>query len=109
MQNAALQQRVQEVRQFTRFYTKQLGVLQEHLLGSDYSLTESRVLYELAHRKHCTAKEIGDDLSLDPGYLSRILARFARLRIIRKERSGEDARHVVLHLTAKGRAVFQAL
>jgi DNA-binding MarR family transcriptional regulator/N-acetylglutamate synthase-like GNAT family acetyltransferase len=109
MQDAAFKERVQAVRQFSRFYTKQLGILQEHLLGSAYSLAESRVLYELAHRQSCTAKEIGDDLGLDPGYLSRILARFARMRLIRRERSREDGRQVVLHLTEKGRATFESL
>lgn len=101
--------RVQAVRRFSRFYTKQLGILQEHLLGSDYSLTEVRVLYELAHGKNCTAKKICDDLGLDAGYLSRILARFARRRLIRRERSSEDARQVVLQLTEKGHAAFAPL
>ena len=109
MHDAAFQDRVQAVRQFTRFYTKQLGILHEHLLGSDYSLSESRVLYELAHRESCTAKEIGDDLGLDPGYLSRMLARFSRARLIQRERSRQDARHIVLQLTKKGRAAFAPL
>jgi DNA-binding MarR family transcriptional regulator/N-acetylglutamate synthase-like GNAT family acetyltransferase len=109
MRDAAFQERVEAVRQFSRFYTKQLGILHEHLLGSAYSLAESRVLYELAHRQSCTAKEIGDDLALDPGYLSRILARFARTRIIHRERSREDGRQIVLHLTEKGRTAFESL
>lgn len=109
MQTASLEERVQAVREFTRFYTKQLGILQEHLLDSEYSLTESRVLYELAHGESCTAKKIGDDLGLDPGYLSRILRSFARRRIIGRERSREDGRQVVLRLTDKGRAAFESL
>ena len=107
--NAAFDQRVDAVRRFSRFYTKQLGMLEEGLLGSDFSLTESRVLYELAQRESCTAKEISDDLALDAGYLSRIVARFARTRIIGRERSRKDARRVVLQLTEKGRAAFARL
>jgi DNA-binding MarR family transcriptional regulator/N-acetylglutamate synthase-like GNAT family acetyltransferase len=109
MQNGAFDQRVQAVRQFTRFYTKELGILHEKLLDSPFSLAESRVLYELAHRRTCTAKDLSSDLDLDAGYLSRILARFARTRLIRRERSREDARHVYLRLTEKGRRAFQPL
>lgn len=65
MQGGALEQRVQAVRQFSRFYTRQLGVLNEKLLGSKFSITEVRVLFELAHRSECTAREIGHDLGLD--------------------------------------------
>jgi DNA-binding MarR family transcriptional regulator/GNAT superfamily N-acetyltransferase len=109
MQNAALEQRVQAVRQFSRFYTRQLGVLDEKLLGSKYSLTEVRVLFELAQRQDCRAREIGQDLGLDAGYLSRILNRFARARLIARERSKLDARNIQLRLTAKGRSVFDSL
>src|SRR5215469_4344914 len=93
------EERVQAVRRFNRFYTRQIGVLQEHLLGSDFSLAEMRVLYELAHREKCTAKEIGEYLGLDPGYLSRILTRFAKMHLVRRERLQKDARHVSLELT----------
>ena len=102
-------ERVQAVRQVSRFYTKRMGVLHEGLLGSEYSLTEVRVLYELAHREHCTASEIGDDLALDRGYLSRILQHFANQKLVTRERSREDARHVGLRLTAKGRSIFASL
>ena len=107
--DTAFEDRIQAVRQFNRFYTRQIGMLQEHLLGSDFSLAEMRVLYELAHREKCTAKEIGEYLGLDPGYLSRILSRFAKMRLIRRERLQEDARHLALQLTEKGRSAFQPL
>lgn len=109
MQSDAHEQRVQAVRQFSRFYTQQLGVLNEKLLGSKYSLTEVRVLFELAQRKDCTARQIGEDLGLDAGYLSRILNRFARARLIARQRSKLDARNIQLRLTLKGRSIFQAL
>ena len=105
----AFEERIQAVRQFNRFYTRQIGVLQEHLLGSQFSLAEMRVLYELAHREKCTAKEIGEYLGLDPGYLSRILAQFAKMRLIRRERLEQDARHVALQLTERGRSAFEPL
>jgi DNA-binding MarR family transcriptional regulator/GNAT superfamily N-acetyltransferase len=109
MQSDAHEQRVQAVRQFSRFYTQQLGVLNEKLLGSKYSLTEVRVLFELEQRKDCTARQIGEDLGLDAGYLSRILNRFARARLIARQRSKLDARNIQLRLTSKGRSIFQAL
>lgn len=109
MPEIALEPDVQAVRHFSRFYTRRIGILHERLLGSDYSLTEVRVLYELAHRESATAKEIGDDLGLDAGYLSRILNRFAKSRLILRERSTKDARQVLLRLTRKGRSVFDPL
>ncbi|HWC18227.1 MAG TPA: helix-turn-helix domain-containing protein, partial [Terriglobales bacterium] len=92
MSDIAFDRDVQAVRHFSRFYTKRLGILHERLLGGDYSLTEVRVLYELAHREKPTAREIGDELGLDAGYLSRILNRFGKRRLIARERSIEDAR-----------------
>lgn len=109
MLNTVPEERIQAVRQFTRFYTKQIGVLQEGLLGSDLSLTEARVLYELVHREDCTASDIGNNLGLDAGYLSRILSRFVAKKLIRRERSRNDGRHFDLHLTAKGRSLFESL
>lgn len=109
MPTPVAEDRVQAVRQFSRFYTKRIGVLQEKLLGSEFSLTEVRVLYELAHRERCTASQICDDLGLDAGYLSRILRHFVSLKLIVKERSRADARHFGLQLTRKGREIFASL
>src|SRR5687768_10543694 len=97
------------VRRFNRFYTELIGALSEHLLSSDYSLTEVRILYELAHRDATTASSIALDLRLDGGYLSRILRRFQRQGIIQRKPSPDDARARLLSLTAKGRRVFAAL
>jgi DNA-binding MarR family transcriptional regulator/GNAT superfamily N-acetyltransferase len=109
MGDAHGRQRVDAVRSFNRFYTKQIGVLHEGLLGSPYSLTEVRVLYELANRSQPTAAELGRDLGLDPGYLSRILQNFARRGLVAKTRSAADGRQSLLSLTVPGRKAFAPL
>ncbi len=97
------------VRAFNRFYTKQIGILHRSYLDSSYSLTEGRVLYELAHRHHPTAAVIAKDLDLDPGYLSRMLAKFEKLHLIERTRENHDGRHSLLSLTRRGRAAFKTL
>jgi DNA-binding MarR family transcriptional regulator/GNAT superfamily N-acetyltransferase len=101
--------RVAAIRRFSRFYTAEIGVLQEGLLNSPFSLAEARVLYELAHRETPTASELCQDLGLDAGYLSRILRGFAKSGLIDKTPSRTDGRQHLLSLTAKGRAAFAPL
>lgn len=101
--------RVAAVRRFNRFYTRRIGVLRQDFLGSPFSLTEVRVLYELAHRDRTTATELCADLDLDPGYLSRILRRFERGRLITRRRSATDGRRSHVALTALGRRGFAPL
>jgi DNA-binding MarR family transcriptional regulator/N-acetylglutamate synthase-like GNAT family acetyltransferase len=130
-----LEERVAAVRRFNRFYTQQIGVLNEGLLDSPFSLTEVRVLYELAHRADqlgregqsspstlrnavagkrrqrtpSTARELCARLGLDPGYLSRMLRGFARRGLITRQASASDGRSRYLALTAKGRRAFAPL
>lgn len=96
-------------RQFNRFYTRRIGALDEGHLGSAFSLTEMRVLYELAHRPTVTARELVRDLGLDEGYVSRLLTRFSKRGYLRRDRSKTDGRVVSLSLTARGRAAFAPL
>ena len=102
-------QDIEAVRRFNRFYTRQIGVLQEGLLRSPFSLAEARVLYELAQRDQPTAAELCKELGLDAGYLSRILRGFARRGLIEKRPSRSDGRQSLLALSADGRAAFRLL
>ena len=97
------------VRRFNRFYTRKIGLLGEGHLRSPFSLTEVRVLYELAHRAAPVASEIGKDLGLDAGYLSRILRNFRQRGLVKRTRSESDGRQSRLALTAKGKAAFEPL
>jgi len=100
---------ISTVRAFNRFYTRQLGLLEEGMLKSAFSLTEVRVLYELAHREGVTAGELARDLGLDAGYLSRLLGRFETGRLITRTPSACDGRQTLLALTAKGHKAFTPL
>lgn len=100
---------VAAVRGFNRFYTRAIGVLDETLLDSGFSLAEARVLFELDQRGTTSATALGRHLGLDPAYLSRILARFERRRLVVRTRSAEDGRRSDVALTAAGRAAFAPL
>ena len=101
--------RVSAMRGFNRFYTTQIGVLHEGFLDSPFTLAEGRVLYELAHRADATATAIGRELGLDNGYLSRILQKFRRQRLVVHEPSRKDARQRLLSLTNRGRRAIATL
>ena len=109
MADTRLESRVAAVRRFNRFYTKRIGVLEEGLLQSSFSLTEVRVLYELAHREAPTAAELRKELGLDAGYLSRLLTTFERRGYLTRVPSKRDGRQSLLKLTRNGRTVFAPL
>ena len=105
----ALESRIAAVRRFNRFYTRIVGALQEGLLQSEFSLAEARVLYELNWRGSVTATELGRELALDLGYLSRILQRFERDNLLARTTSTADRRQSLLSLTQSGRDAFARL
>ena len=109
MSQPADDDQIAAVRAFTRFYTRKLGVLDQQLLKSPFSLSEARVLYELATGENPSAKEIGIELGLDPGYLSRIVQKFDEDGLITRKPLPADRRQYQLSLTAKGRQAFAKL
>lgn len=109
MPKSAPAESIAAVRCFNRFYTQHLGVLQQAWLDSPFSLTEARVLYEIRERSAATASEIARELDLDAGYLSRILRRFQKNGLVRKEPSPEDGRQSMLAITPEGRKAFAPL
>src|SRR4051795_479868 len=97
------------IRRFSRFYTRQIGLLEEGLLDSPFSLTEARILYELAHRDGLTASDLIRDLGLDAGYVSRLLKKFEHLQLIARAPLASDARQSSITLTPVGRQAFAPL
>jgi DNA-binding MarR family transcriptional regulator/GNAT superfamily N-acetyltransferase len=106
---AGTEHHIAAVRRFNRFYTRQIGLLDDGLLDSPFSLTQARTLCEMAQRGQTTATELCKDLGLDAGYLSRILAFFKKAGLLRKTESPNDARQTLLSLTKKGRTAFEPL
>ena len=106
---ATLGRSVEAVRSFNRFYTKQIGVLRRGFLNTAFSLTEARILFELAHRNNPTATRVGKDLDLDAGYFSRIIQRFEKEGLVTRHTSEADRREDILSLTKKGQAAFSEL
>lgn len=100
---------IRSVRQFNRFYTRQIGLLEERLLRTPFSLAEARILYELGTGKRVIAVELGRKLDMDFGYLSRSLRSLERRHLIRRSRSSSDGRQQILTLSPSGRAAFRSL
>jgi DNA-binding MarR family transcriptional regulator/N-acetylglutamate synthase-like GNAT family acetyltransferase len=100
-------ERVQIVRRFNRLYTQRIGLLKRDYLDGDYSLTHVRVLYELAQRENATASVLGAKLGIDLGYLSRIVRRFEKDKLVVRARASTDGRQAWLNLSARGRALYE--
>src|ERR1700750_2635779 len=100
MTTPQVEEPIAAVRRFSRFYTRTLGLLQESLVHTRFSLTEARVLYELAHREGVRASALRGDPDLAPGDLSRILRRFGEEGLLRKERARDDGRASLITITA---------
>ena len=104
-----IQERVMEIRKFNRFYTNIIGLINQNILESPYSLAEARILLEFDHAATCTASNLAEILQIDPGYLSRILRRFKKDGLIETVKSMTDGRSQILNITEKGRATFRQL
>ena len=109
MTTESFEERIGAVRQFNRFFTRQIGVLREGLLHSPYPLTDARILFELGQTDQLTASRLGRELGLDAGYLSRILARLEQQGLLEKVRSENDGRQLLLSLSAAGKEAFALL
>lgn len=106
---AELQRRIERIRAFNRFITREVGALQEGLLHSPFSLPEARVIFEVAHRPGVVAATLAGDLGLDPGYLSRLVTKLESSGLLERRRSADDGRQLLLSLTEPGREAFQLI
>ncbi len=100
---------VRTIRKFNRYYTNILGLLEQHMLHSKYSLSEARVMYEIGNMEECTSKKLIHELSIDSGYLSRIIKRFEKQGLTYREQSAEDGRLYYLFLTNRGKETLSKL
>src|SRR5262245_15474930 len=104
-----LKKHIEGIRSFNRFYTDIIGLLDEHILNSKYSLPEARILYELYHHEPLTSSDIINNLQIDKGYLSRLLRQFEKKKLLDKKKSPQDGRAAYLRLTASGKKEFESL
>lgn len=100
---------IQSIRDFNRFYTNIIGLVDNHILDSPYSLPEARVLYELSHHQPCTASTIMASITMDKGYLSRVLKSFEKKGLLVRKQSKDDGRATTLVLTSKGNSEFSKI
>ncbi len=100
---------VNAFRSFNRFYTRQIGLLNQTLLDSEFSLSQARILFEIAHRSECTATDLEETLAMDAGYLSRMIREFEKQGLLRRIRSTHDSRERWLKLTSNGKKAFALL
>jgi DNA-binding MarR family transcriptional regulator len=109
MLRSTLDDKIDQVRKFNRFFTRKIGALREGLLHSSYSLTEVRILFEIANSDTPTATKLSRQLGLDAGYLSRILASFEEQGLTKRVRSEQDGRQYLIRLTPEGMKLFSQL
>ncbi|MFE5381327.1 MarR family winged helix-turn-helix transcriptional regulator, partial [Bacillus cereus] len=100
---------IYDIRQFNRFYTKVLGLFNNQILDTDYSLTEARILFEISERTDCIANNLVQELNIDRSYMSRILRRFEKEELIEKRSSIKDNRKNLLFLTQKGEELLDLI
>lgn len=100
---------INHIREFNRFYTNILGILNQHILNSDFSLTEARILFDLNEYGCCTANELSCKLNIDKSYMSRILKKFEKKELILKQMSSEDSRIYIIGLSEKGKSIINQL
>lgn len=100
---------IDKIREFNRFYTNVIGLLDRHFLDTPFSLTEGRVLYEISHAELCTARKIRSNIDIDEGYLSRIIDKFIQKGFVKKTPAVEDRRLHIIVLTEKGKKEFSKL
>jgi DNA-binding MarR family transcriptional regulator len=103
------QESIEKIRRFNRFYTNVIGLLDQHFLDTPFSLTEGRVLYEISQMEECSARKIMENITIDEGYLSRIIHKFTKQGLIKKTPSAKDKRLHIIVLTENGRREFQKL
>ncbi|MDO9509623.1 MAG: MarR family winged helix-turn-helix transcriptional regulator [Thermovirgaceae bacterium] len=107
--DAKMRDRAAEIREFNRFYTNIIGLVNRHILESPYSLAEARILLEIEAAGQCTARDLTRLIDIDPGYLSRMLSRFIKNGLVAQSASSADGRAKILSLTGKGHDAFQQL
>lgn len=100
---------VTEIRGFNRFYTNILGLLDQHIIDSGYSLTEARILFEISKTETCTANQLCSVLDIDRSYMSKIINKFGKNELISRQVSNTDGRNIEIHMTEKGTALFHEL
>ena len=100
---------IEKIREFNRFYTSVIGVTNDHILQSNYSLTEVRVMYEAYYSPGITARQLTSILQVDEGYLSRLITKLVKQKIVLKKQSKEDKRIYALELSEKGKQLFSDL
>lgn len=100
---------VTEIRGFNRFYTNILGLLDQHIIDSGYSLTEARILFEISKTDICTANQLCSILDIERSYMSKIINKFEKKDLIKRRKCGKDNRNIEIQLTEKGMTVFHDL